>query len=51
MTLLSDGWTDMNGIPLINIILTTSEPVFIRAIDSKTEKYTAQYTGVPKKKR
>jgi hypothetical protein len=33
----------MNGIPSINIILATPEPVFIRAIDSKTEKHSAIY--------
>jgi hypothetical protein len=43
MTLLSDEWTDMNGIPSINIILATPKPVFIRAIDSKTEKHSAIY--------
>ncbi|KAJ8914845.1 hypothetical protein NQ315_014858 [Exocentrus adspersus] len=43
MTLLSDGWADINGIPLINIILSCPEPIFIKAIDSQTEKHTAGY--------
>lgn len=43
MALLSDGWTDINGIALINIIFTTPEPIFYTAVDTKTESHTGRY--------
>jgi hypothetical protein len=43
LTLLSDGWTDINGTALINILFTTPEPVFYTSIDSKLERHTGEY--------
>jgi hypothetical protein len=43
LTLLSDGWTDINGTALINILFTTPEPVFYTSIDTKLERHTGEY--------
>lgn len=43
ISVLTDGWTDINGISLINIILTTPKPIFYKAIDPETEKHSADY--------
>ncbi|XP_023313145.1 uncharacterized protein LOC111693179 [Anoplophora glabripennis] len=43
LILLSDSWTDINGISLINIVFSTPEPIFYKTIDSKTESHTGQY--------
>jgi hypothetical protein len=39
LTLLSDGWTDINGTALINILFTTPESVFYASIDTKLERH------------
>lgn len=43
MCILSDGWTDVNGTALINIILTTPKPIFYKAIDPETEQHSGDY--------
>lgn len=43
MSILTDGWTDINGVSLINIIFCTPSPVFYRIIDSGTETHTGEY--------
>lgn len=43
LTLLSDGWTDVNGVSLLNIIFTTPEPVFVKTIHSGIERHTSDY--------
>ncbi|KAJ8878013.1 hypothetical protein PR048_022476 [Dryococelus australis] len=42
-SLMSDGWTDIKGNPLLNLVFDTPEPVFLKAIESKTTSHTAQY--------
>lgn len=43
LTLITDGWTDCNGVSLMNIILCTPEPVFYKAIDTKDNPHTGDY--------
>ncbi|KAJ8886289.1 hypothetical protein PR048_012499, partial [Dryococelus australis] len=44
LTLVSDGWTDMKGNPLLNFVVFASpEPLFSKAIETKTKSHTAQY--------
>lgn len=43
LTLMSDGWTDIKGNPLLNFVFATPEPVFLKAIETKTKSHTAQY--------
>lgn len=43
MTILSDGWTDINRVSLINIVFMTPEPVFYKAIDASGESHTGKY--------
>lgn len=39
----TDGWTDISGNALINIVFTTPSPILYKAIDPKTNKHTADY--------
>ncbi|KAJ8909268.1 hypothetical protein NQ315_017548 [Exocentrus adspersus] len=39
----TDGWTDITGTSLLNIIFTTPKPIFYKAIDSKDTAHTGQY--------
>lgn len=43
ITIMPDGWTDINGTALINIIFATPEPVYYKCIDSKTQAHTGEY--------
>lgn len=43
MCILSDGWTDVTGNSLINIILTTPKPVFYKCIDPGTEQHSGEF--------
>jgi len=42
LTLMSDGWTDIRGNPLINIIFVTPQPVFVKAVET-TSRHTGEY--------
>ena len=43
LTVMSDGWTDVTGSSLINVIVATPEPVFYSAIQSTTQAHTGLY--------
>lgn len=43
LVLLSDGWTDINGISLVNILFCTPLPMFFKTIESKTDRHTSEY--------
>ncbi|XP_057329227.1 uncharacterized protein LOC130670070 [Microplitis mediator] len=43
LTILSDGWTDINRVSLINIVFMTPEPVFYKAIDASGHSHTGKY--------
>jgi hypothetical protein len=43
LTILTDGWTDVNGIGIMNIMVATPIPLFYRAVDSGTEAHTGEY--------
>lgn len=43
IVIMLDGWTDINGISLINVVLGIPDIIFFRAIDSKTESHTGEY--------
>ncbi|XP_059589234.1 uncharacterized protein LOC132252439 [Alligator mississippiensis] len=43
LTLMSDGWTDIQGNPLLNIMLATSEPIFLKTIATKSSCHTCEY--------
>lgn len=43
LTLVSDGWTNINGDSLINIIFCTPEPVFYLPIAPQSESHTGEY--------
>lgn len=45
ITVTSDGWTDVNGVGLINIIACTPEPIFYKAIDTECERHTGNEFG------
>ncbi|KAJ8879522.1 hypothetical protein PR048_020130 [Dryococelus australis] len=40
---MSDGSTDIKGNPFLNFVFATPEPVFLKAIETKTKSPTAQY--------
>jgi hypothetical protein len=39
----TDSWTEINGVPLINIILLTPKRFFYKAIDSRDRSHTSDY--------
>lgn len=43
LTLLCDGWTDVNGVSLMNIIFATPDPVFLKTIESGVERHTSDF--------
>jgi hypothetical protein len=43
ISIATDSWTDINGVPLIDIILLTPEPIFYKAIDSRDHSHTSDY--------
>ncbi|XP_044588532.1 uncharacterized protein LOC123267761 [Cotesia glomerata] len=40
LTILSDGWTDINHCSIINIVFMAPEPIFYKAIDASAESHT-----------
>ncbi|XP_048341864.1 uncharacterized protein LOC125426986 [Sphaerodactylus townsendi] len=43
LTLMSDGWADMQGKSLLNIMFATPKPVFLKAIASKSSRHMSNY--------
>lgn len=43
LALLSDGWTAIQGNPLINIMFATPEPIFLKAVNTKSSRHTGEY--------
>ena len=42
---ISDGWSNIRKESLINFLLTTPKPVFLKSVDNKTNKLTRVYIG------
>ena len=40
---MSDGWTDIQGNPLLNIMLATPEPIFLKATATKFSHHAGGY--------
>ncbi|XP_074106158.1 uncharacterized protein LOC141531947 [Cotesia typhae] len=43
LTILSDGWTDINRCSIINIVFMAPEPIFYKAIDASSESHTGTF--------
>lgn len=43
MHLQCDGWSNIRNEAIINFIITTPEPVFVKYLDTKTNRHTAEY--------
>ena len=41
--IMTDGWTDIRGRSIVNIIFTTPEPVFYKSLRTKTSSHTGEY--------
>lgn len=41
--LTCDGWTNVKGDSIINFIFTTPEPIFLKSIDTKSNKHSGVY--------
>ena len=42
---ISDGWSNIRNEGLINFLLTTPLPVFLKSVDTNTNKHTGAYIG------
>ena len=45
LCIISDGWSNIHNEGLINFLLTTPQPVFLKSVDTKTNKHTGVYIG------
>ena len=45
LCIISDGWSNIRNEGLINFLLTTPLPVFLKSVDTNTNKYTGAYIG------
>lgn len=45
LALMTDGWTNVTGDGLINFIVTTPKPVFLKSINRKTNRETGEYVA------
>ena len=43
--IISDGWSNTRNEGLINFLLTTPLPVFLKSVDTNTNKHTGAYKG------
>jgi hypothetical protein len=43
LSMLCDGWSDINNTPILNIIFTTPEPVFYKAVHTQLERHTGKF--------
>jgi len=43
VAVVSDGWTDINGDSIINFIITTPLPVFLKSIETKENSHSGKY--------
>ena len=41
--LTSDGWTNIHQQPIINFMITTPQPIFWKALESKENSHTGEY--------
>ena len=45
LTLLADGWTDIQGNPLMNVMYEAPEPIFLKAVNTKSSHHSVGYIG------
>src|SRR6218665_3067487 len=43
VAIVSDGWTSVNNTPIVNFIISTPEPVFLRSVTTGENRHTGQY--------
>ena len=43
VSITTDAWTDINGQPVINVIVLTPKPIFLKAVYSKSNSHNAEY--------
>ena len=43
LALMCDGWTNINGTGLVNFLLATPEPIFLKVVDKGDERETGEY--------
>lgn len=43
LSIMCDGWTNIRNEGIINFIVTTPEPVFVKCVETATNKHTSQY--------
>ncbi|XP_059589231.1 uncharacterized protein LOC132252436 [Alligator mississippiensis] len=45
LAVVTDGWTNVRGERIINFVITTSQPVFYRSIETGENRHTAEHIG------
>jgi hypothetical protein len=43
VAVISDGWTNVNNSPVINFIIATPDPVFLRSVTTDENRHTGDY--------
>ena len=43
LAIVSDGWTSVNNTPIVNFVITTPEPVFLKSVTTGENSHTGQY--------
>jgi len=43
LAVVTDGWTNVNMKPIINFLITTPTPVFVKSIETGQQEHTADY--------
>lgn len=43
LAIVSDGWTSINNTPIVNFMITTPEPVFLKSVTTGENRHTGQY--------
>ena len=43
VAIISDGWTNVNNTPIVNFIISTPEPVFLKIVTTGENRHTGEY--------
>ena len=43
VAIISDGWTNVNNTPIVNFIISTPEPVFLKSVTTGENRHTGEY--------
>lgn len=43
LSIMADGWSNIRTESIVNFVITTPTPIFIKSLETKTERHTGNF--------